>query len=363
MRILFGPAHDNRHIDPDTPGGYEWWYFDALSDDGRYALVVIYFIGTPMSPYYKRTVDGRGDRARDWCGVFVSLHEINPQARSWRDRRWHERAYAYNLYPGGDASPDRPDVRIGASTLTGGPQGAAGAWEWHLSVAERGLWRGETHADLTFSAPGTPADLPETGDGDAAHSWACVAPVCRVDGTVTTPEGETIAFHGAGYHDHNWGRLPWDDTDIWYWGRATFPKNAGTVVLYRLVGPYRREQQAFLVFDNQGQPVLADTDAQMPRSAPENVREVGNSYGLRHAAQVCLTAAGDGGAWLGKMELAPVGRALSEGPFYRRVVVPFHLLAPGGTVSGRGIAEVFRPARLCGPIASRAMWSRMRRRK
>ena len=59
MRILFGPQHDALHVDPAHPGAYEWWYFDAVSDDGRWALVTIFFLGSPMSPYYKAVATGR----------------------------------------------------------------------------------------------------------------------------------------------------------------------------------------------------------------------------------------------------------------------------------------------------------------
>ena len=44
------------------PGGYAWWYVDALSDDGRHGLTIIAFIGSVFSPYYacaRRRGDGR----------------------------------------------------------------------------------------------------------------------------------------------------------------------------------------------------------------------------------------------------------------------------------------------------------------
>ena len=94
MRILFGSEHDARQIDPDLPGAYEWWYFDAVSDDGNFVFVAIFFLGTPMSPYYKATANGQKPFPKDWCGVFVSLHEK-------KGGRWTERAYGYNLYRGG----------------------------------------------------------------------------------------------------------------------------------------------------------------------------------------------------------------------------------------------------------------------
>ena len=50
------PAHDRcadlASTRPVAPGGYAWWYVDALSDDGRHGLTIIAFIGSVFSPYY-----------------------------------------------------------------------------------------------------------------------------------------------------------------------------------------------------------------------------------------------------------------------------------------------------------------------
>ena len=39
--------------------GYEWWYFDALSDDGREAIVVIFLDNFIFSPRYNKSVKSR----------------------------------------------------------------------------------------------------------------------------------------------------------------------------------------------------------------------------------------------------------------------------------------------------------------
>ena len=44
--LLTGPRFDA----PVPPGGYAWWYVDALSDDGRHGLTVIAFVGSVFSP-------------------------------------------------------------------------------------------------------------------------------------------------------------------------------------------------------------------------------------------------------------------------------------------------------------------------
>jgi hypothetical protein len=246
VRILFGPAHDALHVDPAAPGVYEWWYFDALSDDGRFVLVAIFFLGTPMSPYYKAVARGKTmPDARNWCGVFVSVHErVAPEC-------WRERAYAYNVYAAGGAfSPTLPEVTVGGSRIAG--EETAPGWNWQVAVDEPGLWTGRTKKDLTFTAPGAGfldavAPLGAAADA-AAHTWVCVAPVCRAEGTVTLPSGKVINFRGSGYHDHNFGRLPFDDTDLWYWGRAPLACDDGrerTAVFYHLQPPRRRLRPPF----------------------------------------------------------------------------------------------------------------------
>ena len=56
------------------PGGYAWWYVDALSDDGRHGLTVIAFVGSVFSPYYALARRrGAGDPL-DHCAVNVALY-------------------------------------------------------------------------------------------------------------------------------------------------------------------------------------------------------------------------------------------------------------------------------------------------
>ena len=35
---------------PVQPGGYAWWYVDALSDDGCHGLTIIAFVGSVFRP-------------------------------------------------------------------------------------------------------------------------------------------------------------------------------------------------------------------------------------------------------------------------------------------------------------------------
>ncbi len=356
MQILFGPAHDARHIDPDAPNGYEWWYFDAISDDGNYALVVIFFLGTPMSPYYKTVVDGKNPLPKDWCGVFVSLHERKP------GKHWRERAYAYNLYRNGAFATDAPAVHVGGSTMRG--EVVDGQWRWHLTLDEPGLWRGRTQAELTFTLLGEPLTLPPVAEADGVpvsdHHWVCVAPRCRVEGVVTAADGESIAFGGTGYHDHNFGTLPWHDVKSWFWARFHFveEQETRTAIFYetnRIDKVDKQDEAVVLFFDQAGHVANGPGGNLKARRWSQNV------YGFEYGIAWDWTAADESE---GLVSFSRFRRQLSEGPFYIRFTSELARFdeRDGVILSDLGIGEVFQPSRLCGPIASRAMWTRMRRR-
>src|SRR5262249_35406448 len=76
-RPLVNPYADVR------PGGYAWWYFDAVSDDGARALTAIFFIGSVFSPdYAARLRRGEPARAEEHLGVNLALYERGHK-RAW----------------------------------------------------------------------------------------------------------------------------------------------------------------------------------------------------------------------------------------------------------------------------------------
>ena len=68
---------------PIPPGGYVWWYVDALSDDGRQGLTLIAFIGSVFSPYYAWS--GWSDPL-DHCAVNVALYSARGQRWAMTER-------------------------------------------------------------------------------------------------------------------------------------------------------------------------------------------------------------------------------------------------------------------------------------
>ena len=56
------------------PGGYAWWYIDALSDDGRHGLTLIVFVGSVFSPYYAWARRGGGADPLNHCAFNIALY-------------------------------------------------------------------------------------------------------------------------------------------------------------------------------------------------------------------------------------------------------------------------------------------------
>lgn len=194
---------------PVAPGGYAWWYVDALSDDGQHGITLIAFVGSVFSPYYAWSRRfGAGDPANHCC-LNVALYG--------RPRRW--------------AMTDR-----GRGTLDRGPQ--------HLSIGPSAMrWDGEV---LTIDIDEVTAPLPSrlrgtvrvrpaaltghsfTLDAAGRHRWSPIAPVSRVEVELTHP---SLRWSGPGYLDTNDGDAPLESDFVqWDWCRA--PTRNGATILY-----------------------------------------------------------------------------------------------------------------------------------
>ncbi|MEQ8516068.1 MAG: hypothetical protein RIC38_10725, partial [Chromatocurvus sp.] len=59
--------------------GYQWWYIDALSDDGRFGLTIIVFVGSVFSPYYAAARRRGPTDPGNHCAINAVLY--NPGGR------------------------------------------------------------------------------------------------------------------------------------------------------------------------------------------------------------------------------------------------------------------------------------------
>ena len=68
------PDRGWRFDKPVAPHGYEWWYIDALSDDGQHGFTLIAFIGSVFSPWYRLARRRGGGDPAQHCAMNFSLY-------------------------------------------------------------------------------------------------------------------------------------------------------------------------------------------------------------------------------------------------------------------------------------------------
>lgn len=204
---------------------YEWWYFDALSDDGREAVVIVFLDNFIFSPRYNQeTTRITGNERhpavsftyfRDGVAVYKTTTEFH--------------------YSDFHASEDRPECTIGESGFV---MDSASYGSGYVVTVKANL-PGSRALEAKFEWLSVESDLdPKTFCMDEnSHCWNMVAPRSDVTGKISISsthggELESIHFRGTGYHDHNLDNR-WLAKTVrdWHWGRAHFADC--TVVFYR----------------------------------------------------------------------------------------------------------------------------------
>ncbi|MCP5271068.1 MAG: carotenoid 1,2-hydratase [Burkholderiaceae bacterium] len=194
-----------------APGGYLWWYVDAVSDDGRHALTVIAFVGSVFSPYYRRAFhrDPMTDPLQH-CAINVALYG---DARRWT---MTERAARH--------------VRRSASEFVVGPSRVR--WDGGalcLDLDEVGMpWPRRVRGRVRVWPHGL-ARWRTTLDAGGAHRWGPIAPCARAEVELDAP---ALRWQGEAYVDSNDGDEPIERPFAdWDWSRATLA-DGSTAVIY-----------------------------------------------------------------------------------------------------------------------------------
>lgn len=304
-----------------APGGYAWWYLDALSDDGRHGLTIIAFVGSVFSPYYAlaRRRGGVADPTNH-CALNVALYS----ARGVGGARWTmtERG-ARNIERIAEA------FRIGPSQLR---------WEGdslviridEVAVPWPARVRGTVRVHPSAFAQGRHAL-----DAAGRHHWAPIAPRARVEVALDRPG---LRWQGPGYLDSNAGARPLEaDFDRWDWSRAALA-GGRSAVLYDVTRQDGSTLALALQYDRQGrhQPFVPPPLARLPASR----------------WRVARTTRSEGAT-------APeVVQSLEDAPFYARSVLSSRLC--GEPVLS--VHESLSMRRWCLPVVQTMLPFRMPRR-
>ncbi len=339
MRLVLDPAEEAAHGEwlRQTPGAYEWWYFDALSEGGEWVLSCIWFLGNPFSPYYRQSALGKPANPFEQNALFFALYRFG---------KLH--AYHFTRFPVSEIAAEETlplCLRFGPNRL------AATDGEWRLELADENANGRRLAASLAFTSPPLAAAAIQETALDSEHSWLPAAPFCRVSGLIElrethNPGSEKIHFTGTGYHDHNWGRLPFDAAiRDWYWARAAF-SGERSVILYH-VQPHRGPAVSHLLLFEQGNLARYDAQAKVRLSRP-----VLNGFGTQYSSRLAASGAG-------LEAVFHFGTRLDSAPFYVRALCHAEVCLEGQTERGQGIGEYLRPRPMSWPLVASAMKARI----
>ncbi len=225
---------------PDN--GYRWWYVDGLSDDGKFGVVVIAFIGSVFSPYYySARAAGKAD-PHEHCAINVGLYR--PDGDRWA---MTERS-ARHVDRGADW------FRVGPSQLN---------WlgdRLEIVVDERSAPFRRRMRGRIVVHPGVLNRSAFHLDPGQRHRWRPIAPHARIEVDFASPP---LSWRGDAYVDTNAGSRPLeDDFRRWNWSRSN---HAGrTAITYAVTHRDDGEHSLAIEFDDTG----ALTEVEVPGVAP-----------------------------------------------------------------------------------------------
>ncbi|MGB7069095.1 MAG: hypothetical protein WBD22_06335 [Pyrinomonadaceae bacterium] len=257
----------------EGPEAYQCWHFDALSDDGKDAVIITFFDNSVVSRDYAGSLrPGEGPPPRRVPAVqFAYYKDGRPVHRTM------------NEFGEGDfaAADGRVECSIGDSNfrLESAPYGSGFLVKVSafLSRSRRIEARFEW---LSIEADLRPADA--TPDNNA-HNWNMTSPRSDVTGRIKVldkndTETEVIQFRGTGYHDHMLDRRSLTATiSERHWGRAHFVDSTAVFHRLRETGDSQPWTRLYIIRDG----ILREKDVRY-----EEQLYVRDKFGIKYPSRV-----------------------------------------------------------------------------
>ncbi|KAK5752023.1 hypothetical protein LTS12_017873 [Elasticomyces elasticus] len=202
-----GTGFDGPKVHPVNGTNFDWWYFDAVSDDlpnGDLSSVIIVFYTLSQTAFF-------GQRQNDSVLAVSIAGTLRDGTRNYINLQPNE-ATITTL---GDSS---------AGQWGSGPNNASWSSSPDLRTWVVTFNNEIVNGSLTMTSiapPHLPCGLPTPLATELIIpnvGWANAIPdaLTSVDFTIN---GSSLQFSGAGYHDKNWGDQPlFDVEEYWYWG-------------------------------------------------------------------------------------------------------------------------------------------------
>lgn len=300
----------------------EWWHFDALSDDGREAVVIVFMDDLARSLHNDAGNGSESERLRSPALSFTYFADGKIVYRS-------EQRFAAEEF---SASESELKCRIGNS---GFRFGTATYGSGFLVSVDLSLPKGRRlRANFEWLSVESDLAAPPANISQAVRLWNMAVPRSDVSGRITVDDSRrrvshSHSFRGTGYHDHNREtRRTAEAISERHWGRAHF---ADSTVVFR--------RSAEVVDKRPATELMIVRNGKLTRSAAE-MGEIefsrdkgGNSYPTRFRIDT------DEGISLESESATVIDSSFN----HLRLLNSMHLTADGHRHSACGITELLLP--------------------
>lgn len=337
MKTIYSIIEDKKHT-KQQPGSFEWWYFDAISEDDRFHLVIIFYEGIPFSTKYIKAVEtnkrSEDSLAVNHPGLSVSIYD-------------HGKPIFYSLseYAPGDCdfSEDEIVLQIGNNRLKG--EIKEEKLEFRLFIHEELPCGDKIKGELRFSSEANFSREVKSSINllNEAHQWYLVQPRAEVRGKISistkSKVEQNIIFKGTGYHDHNLGSNSLHQMGKWYWGRFHFRNR--TFVFYYFPD-FFDEKKVGWIFNDHNE-VLTSFDSVQVESLLRNPFLLASNRYLLFTSETDKQSKAD----------IYLDRSIDSGPFYQRFIAKGVIrVSESEEFTSFGMAEFIKPER----IKNRLFW-------
>ena len=320
----------------DQPGrnAFESWHFDALSDDGREAIVITFNDSYSFSSRYFRQERGPNSKSDGSGRRFPAVsftYSVDGKIVLRAVNEFSDEKFC--------ASHDGIGVSIGQSSF-------------RVDVAEYGpgfllridlLTPRKCRLTAEIEWLSIEADLSDqpAGNGDVLATWNIVAPRSDVSGRITLAgrraARKTFHFRGTGYHDQFRSAFSLQDTvGSRCWGRAHFVDSTAIFHRHQIMGNAEVSSKLFIVREGS----ILERDARSETQKPFRDR-----YGLKIPRRLSFVS--DDNI---RLRVKPVG-VIESGFFNKSMVSEITLMLRDGKArKTMGITEFTNPSRMRNPL-------------
>jgi predicted secreted hydrolase len=239
---------DDAFHDSTAPRFTEWWYFDAMFDNGYSIQLNVRFLSIIKNRFaliYKRT----------------DIYKDGKLIKHYRKR------YSLKDY---DASKEIPCVKLdGKEVIKGFVDKKTGNLMYDLSFEIE-----NTSANLRFKS----CTKGWKGTNPGGDGWAVIIPRAEVNGKIKVND-EEIDVKGIGYHDHNWDvrYSATQNNHGWFWGKIysnNFTITWATIYKNKEIG------QPLLVINENNKGYI--------NFKPEEIKFIGDKLSLKNKKMIPL---------------------------------------------------------------------------